>query len=278
WLAPAKINLWLRITGVREDGFHELDTAFAFLNFGDALAFAPHPTIEVEADRGPSGEANLVHRVLAAFAAEVGAKEGLWVRIRKRIPIGGGLGGGSSDAAAALLAANRLWGAHWPREALIEWAVRFGADIPCFLFGHAARAGGIGERLSPIRPPRGWVLVAHAGEMLDTGAVFASWDAMYRKGQAALKTPAAPDSLPLGENALEAAACACSPRLASLLSAMRARGWQAWMTGSGACCVAWFATREEAQRAEAELGDVAAWAKVARVEALHPQHQWAIGA
>ena len=279
WAAPAKINLWLRVLGRRADGYHELDTAFAFLDWADALAFAPAERLQVHCNvPALSGEENLVYRVLAAFARELGIVPRLRVDIEKRLPVRAGVGGGSSDAATALLAANLLWRAHWPRARLIAFAKDFGADIPIFLFGRAARAQGIGEKLAPITLPRAWVAVALPDcEPLSTRAVFAEWDAGVRTPR--LQPSQATDSLAaLGANELEAAACAMRPALGALLAFARAHGLRAWMTGSGFAIVSWARTRAEAEKAAQVLMQQATFVRVARVAAVHPLGERAIGA
>lgn len=279
WAAPAKINLWLRVLGRRPDGYHELDTGFAFLDWADALAFAEADALRVDCDApGLAGEANLVHRVLAAFAREAGVAPRLHVRIEKRIPMQAGLGGGSSDAATALLAANLLWDARWPRARLMDFAKDFGADIPVFLFGRAAHARGIGERLAPLGIPRAWVAVAVPDEApLSTREVFARLDA--QPPGARLQPPGGADRLALlGTNDLEETAGAMRPRLARLLARAREEGLRAWMTGSGNAIVAWADTRAGAEAAARVLGGQAALVRVARVDARHPLSERAIGA
>lgn len=279
--APAKINLFLRVTGVRADGMHELDTAFAYLDLCDELSFEPAGRLEVIcSDPDLSGEGNLVHRVLEAFAGEPGVRAApLRVRIRKRIPVQGGLGGGSSDAATALLLVNRLWRAEWSLERLIDWSARWGADIPCFLFGRASRATGIGERLTPFPHPLPGqpVVLARPGEGLATGEVFRQWDALALTPHGGADTirnrsgAGGGGALRLGENDLEQAACRLSPAVARLLAALRRETRLAWMSGSGTTCVA-LADDEAAARglaARLEREGLASWTHVGRLESVH---------
>ncbi|RMH52843.1 MAG: 4-(cytidine 5'-diphospho)-2-C-methyl-D-erythritol kinase [Zetaproteobacteria bacterium] len=277
--APAKINLHLRITGRRADGYHLLDTSFAFTDLCDSLTFAPHrERIVLTCDRPElAGAANLVHRLLDAFRRRHAVREGLRIAIEKRIPQQAGLGGGSSDAATALLVANQAWGIRLDRRAMIDFAAPFGADIPCFLFGAACRTGGsIGERLSPWRAPLpdGALLLAHPGAGLSTAEVFAEHDAIEGSlttdgGGDTMRAPSPPA---LGSNDLFDAATMLLPPLANLLDAMRARARTAWMSGSGSCCAALFDHREAAAACAGELvrRGLARWCHVGSLRRHHP--------
>ncbi|MDX8402580.1 MAG: 4-(cytidine 5'-diphospho)-2-C-methyl-D-erythritol kinase [Mariprofundaceae bacterium] len=275
--APAKVNLFLHVTGRRNDGLHELDTAFAFVDAQDTLHFTPSDAIEVTcSDASLNGEHNLVWRVLTRFSEACGARGRLRVHIDKRLPAQAGLGGGSSDAATALLAANRIWGANWPTERLIAFAAPLGADIPCFLFGHASRARGIGERLSPYPDPipAQPLLLAWPGEGLATARVFAHHDAHTavaltpQQGGDTMRAP----SRHLGANDLEEDARALSRRLARLLGAMRDASDHAWMSGSGTCCAALCADAAQGRYLAGALRrkGLAAWTHVGRLLARHP--------
>ena len=164
--APAKVNLNLRITGRRDDGYHLLDSLMVPISLGDEVEISriegPPRSLTVYADAPevPLGEENTVHRAAQAFYERTGHREPVAVNIRKRIPIGAGLGGGSTDAAATLRGMNDLLGAGLTTEDLMALAVSVGADVPFFIGGKAARARGIGEELSPVGPlPRLWLVV-----------------------------------------------------------------------------------------------------------------------
>ena len=213
--APAKINLFLHITGRRSDGMHELETAFAFTQAEDKLHFTDSDSLAVTCSRPHlSGENNLVFQLLQAFRIKHHIKQGLAVHIEKRIPEQSGLGGGSSDAATALLAANRIWDTRVSLDTLIEFATPFGADIPCFLYGRASLARGIGEQLLdyPGPLPEQMLLLAWPGSGLSTAAVFRHFDSPDRTltPSGALDTMRR-DSAELGDNDLEASACSLSP-------------------------------------------------------------------
>jgi len=179
--APAKLNLMLHILGRRPDGYHELQTLFQFLDYGDTL------TIEARDDGelrlltpvdGVPNEENLIiraARLLMQAAAERGrlpSGSGADISIEKRLPMGGGLGGGSSNAATVLVALNQLWGCGLSEDQLATLGLQLGADVPVFVRGHAAFAEGIGEILTPVEPPEKWYLVAHPGVSIPTPVIF----------------------------------------------------------------------------------------------------------
>ena len=157
--APAKLNLFLHVTGRLPNGYHTLQTAFVFLDLCDTLEFAPHGVgIRLPDDPTGSHEDNLIlkaGRTLASRLFPLGDAPGVEVRLDKRIPWGAGLGGGSSDAASTLLALQRLWGRALPQEELLGLARSLGADVPVFVYGRAAWAEGIGEQLQGLDLPQG---------------------------------------------------------------------------------------------------------------------------
>jgi 4-diphosphocytidyl-2-C-methyl-D-erythritol kinase len=171
-LSPAKLNLFLHITGRREDGYHELQTLFQLLDWGDWLAFTPNRSGRITLDAPgldiPLAD-NLVYR--AAGLLQKGTL-GAHIAIDKRIPAGGGLGGGSSNAATTLLALNHLWQRGLDQAALQAMGATLGADVPVFVAGHSAWAEGIGERLTPVELPERWYLVIIPGCHVSTGQIF----------------------------------------------------------------------------------------------------------
>ncbi|HKJ82816.1 MAG TPA: 4-(cytidine 5'-diphospho)-2-C-methyl-D-erythritol kinase [Mariprofundaceae bacterium] len=281
--APAKVNLNLRITGVRPDGHHLLDTRFAYVDSGDLLMIEPSDALRVTcSDPHLEGENNLVFRVLAAMRQAFGIRSGLQVHVQKRLPEQAGLGGGSSDAATAILAANEMWGLKQSRQALIDFATPFGADIPCFLFGHASRAAGVGERLArlDIPLPTEQLLLAHPGVGLSTAAVFGRFDAVMRQsGQLTpdeasdtIRAESRAGDMALGDNDLEAVACELCAPLARLLSILREAAAKTWMSGSGTACAALLPDRKQAEVLAARLHETgsATWSHVGRLMAEHP--------
>ena len=176
WPAPAKLNLMLRILGRRADGYHLLQTVFQFLDYGDSVR------IRVSDD---GGRIRLLHRLpgvpedgdIAWRAArllkrETGFALGAEIEVRKRLPMGGGLGGGSSDAATVLVALNKLWGTGLSTERLAALGMSLGADVPVFVRGYAAWGEGVGERLAPVALPEHWFLVVNPAVSVNTGDVF----------------------------------------------------------------------------------------------------------
>ncbi len=177
--APAKLNLFLHVTGRRDDGYHQLQTLFQLLDHGDLLHFSPRQRNGVslriadtpQGRKLPRGD-NLIQRAADALARESGCKAGADIELEKRLPVGGGLGGGSSNAAAALLALNRLWKLDLSIDALCRIGLRLGADLPVFLRGHSAWGEGIGEILTPVELPERWYLVVTPACEVSTAAVF----------------------------------------------------------------------------------------------------------
>jgi len=179
WPAPAKLNLFLHILGRRPDGYHELQTCFQFIDLCDEI------TIEVRADGqirraldipGLPESADLCLRAALALKQATGSPLGADIRLRKRIPIGGGLGGGSSDAATCLVALNELWELNLPTADLAALGLKLGADVPVFVHGRVAWAEGVGERLTPLYPPLAPVesnyLILKPNIFVSTAAVF----------------------------------------------------------------------------------------------------------
>lgn len=176
WPAPAKLNLFLHITGRRADGYHELQTVFQFLDFGDTLSFEVRGDGAIHranAVAGVDAEQDLAVRAARALQRETGCRLGCEIRVDKRIPLGGGLGGGSSDAATTLVALNRLWQTQLPPDRLAQIGLALGADIPVFVHGRAAWAEGIGERLAPVSPAEPWYLVVTPACAVNTREMYA---------------------------------------------------------------------------------------------------------
>lgn len=271
--APAKINLYLRITRIRPDGMHELDTAFAYTDLCDQLSITASDQIEVTcSERHLSGEKNLVYKILTAFRAKHSIGQGLHVHIDKRIPEQAGLGGGSSDAATALMAANQLWGVHASTDELIDFATPFGADIPCFLYGRASLARGIGEKLQDYSDPlpASSLLIARPATGLCTAEVFRHFDNALT-GPETLDTIRR-DSPGMAENDLEKSACSLSPDVEKLLLCMRKHSEKVWMSGSGSACVALFDQPVDAKRVSEMLKQqhLATWTFTGCINANHP--------
>ena len=175
--APAKLNLFLHITGQRNDGYHLLQTLFQFLDFGDDLYLRPAPAGQVVRCgevAGVAPEQDLCVRAARLLQEQEGVDQGIEIKIEKRIPMGGGLGGGSSDAATVLVALNQLWKLGLGTDHLAELGLSLGADVPVFVRGQTAWAEGVGERLTPVSAPEVWYLVVAPPVSVSTAAVFAA--------------------------------------------------------------------------------------------------------
>ncbi len=174
-LAPAKLNLFLHITGRRPDGYHSLQTVFQLLEWGDRLHFTRRgdgEIIRVTAVPGVPAESDLTVRAAQLLKAHTGTQAGVDIEIDKQLPMGAGLGGGSSDAATTLLALNRLWQLDLPRAELQALALRLGADVPFFVFGQNAFAEGVGEALQAVQLPPRFFLVVTPKVHVPTAAIF----------------------------------------------------------------------------------------------------------
>jgi 4-diphosphocytidyl-2-C-methyl-D-erythritol kinase len=177
WPAPAKLNLFLHVTGRRADGYHELQTLFQLIDLCDSITISVRADGRIERPVGPADvppESDLTVRAARALKAATGTALGASLALHKRIPQGGGLGGGSSDAATALLALNELWGCDLTLDELARVGLPLGADVPVFVRGFSAWAEGVGERLTPVALPEKWYVVIHPGVQVSTRGVFQS--------------------------------------------------------------------------------------------------------
>lgn len=175
WPAPAKLNLFLHVTGRRGDGYHDLQTLFQLIDLADDIRIQVRPDGLIERQAGAEGvpaEADLVVRAARALQAASGTALGATLNVIKRIPMGGGLGGGSSDAATALVALNNLWKCGLNEDELAAIGVNLGADVPVFVRGRSAWGEGRGERLTAVELPERWFVVLHPGVHVPTAALF----------------------------------------------------------------------------------------------------------
>ncbi|MGD9942491.1 MAG: 4-(cytidine 5'-diphospho)-2-C-methyl-D-erythritol kinase [Burkholderiaceae bacterium] len=289
--APAKLNLFLHVTGRRPDGYHLLETVFELIDLGDRIDLkrrddgrillrTPLPGVPPEQD--------LTVRAARLLAEHTGCRLGVEIAVDKRIPMGGGLGGGSSDAATVLLGLNRLWQLHLSREALMSLALRLGADVPVFVFGRRAYATGVGERLVELPAEAGWHVLVAPPVQVPTAAVFAAPE--LTRNTKPFKIDGLSQRLFVyrGKNDLEPVVCAAWPLVAEALAALKRSAESAGvdaslarMTGSGAClfCPAPDETVAEAirQRFERRSGGSAPNGSVHTVQSLqrHPLCEWA---
>lgn len=245
WPAPAKLNLFLHITGRRADGYHELQTLFQFLTLADWLYFEPNPAGTIRRVGGLAGVAeadDLCTRAARLLQTAAGSGAGVTVFLDKRIPAGGGLGGGSSDAATTLLVLNRLWRLGLDISNLAELGLGLGADVPVFVRGHAALAEGVGERLTPADPPEPWYLVVNPSVSVSTADVFSDPQLTRNTPRQKIADLLSGDT----RNDCEAVVRDRFPEVAAALDWLNGFA-PARMTGSGGCVFAPFATEAEAR-------------------------------
>lgn len=260
WPAPAKLNLFLHITGRRPDGYHQLQTVFRLLDWGDRihLRVRDDGRIRREGDSvaGVAEADDLAIRAAHLLKAAANIGQGADIGVEKRVPAGGGFGGGSSDAATVLVALNRMWGAGLEVDALAALGLQLGADVPVFVRGHNAWAEGVGELLTPIALPPAWFVLVHPGVHVPTPALFASPD-LTRDAPVAKIADFASGSL-LG-NAFEPVLRRREPAVEAALAALSSIG-RARLTGSGSGCFVEFATRAAAEQGLAQLPkELRAW-------------------
>jgi 4-diphosphocytidyl-2-C-methyl-D-erythritol kinase len=181
WPSPAKLNLFLYITGRREDGYHNLQTLFQFLDYGDTITIEPRNDGQIRLVtpiEGVPDEENLIVRAArllqdrALLMGSLPQGAGADISVEKQLPMGGGLGGGSSNAATVLVALNHIWNTGLTEDQLAALGVTLGADVPVFVRGFAAFAEGVGEKLTPVSPAEKWYLVAHPGVSIPTPVIF----------------------------------------------------------------------------------------------------------
>lgn len=244
--APAKLNLFLHITGQRADGYHELQTLFQLLDYGDELSFLARPGPEIELTPQFSSippESNLVVRAARLLQQETGCRQGASILLDKRLPMGGGIGGGSSDAATTLLALNHLWRLNLSLDELAAIGVRLGADVPVFVRGRTAWAEGIGERLTPIELSSYWYLVVAPDCQISTKEIFSN-KGLTRDTPRIRIAPALEGQLKQLRNDCQPIVSEHYPKVKEALGWLSQYG-NARLTGTGACIFASFTTEEE---------------------------------
>ncbi|MFY8351342.1 4-(cytidine 5'-diphospho)-2-C-methyl-D-erythritol kinase [Pseudoalteromonas sp. SSM20] len=267
-IAPAKLNLFLHINGRLENGYHELETLFVFLDYGDTLHFKTNTSDKIVLTTQISGlndSDNLIYKAAVALKEATGCKLGAEISFDKRLPSGGGVGGGSSDAATTLLALNSLWQLNLSLQELANIGVHLGADVPVFINGRAAIAHGIGEQLEAVELPEKWYLVVHPNVHISTGLIFndpdlprntpklsSHWQSVNHRNDC--------------EELVKKRYPEVEKTLNWLLKYAPSR-----MTGTGACCFVSFETQHAAQAALNMLPDT--WQGfVARSTNISPAH------
>ncbi|MEH6791314.1 4-(cytidine 5'-diphospho)-2-C-methyl-D-erythritol kinase [Parasphingorhabdus sp.] len=253
--AYAKVNLALHVRNRLPDGYHEIETIFAFLDQGDRLSVAPGEGIGLEIEgpfaEGLSATDNLVLRAADRLAALADGKRGARLRLDKRLPVASGIGGGSADAAATLRLLNRFWGLDLSSDALAEIAAPLGADVPACLVSHTCRGTGIGQDLTMITGDDlrdCTVLLVNPLVPVSTAAIFAAWDGIDRGPLAQGDILPAAQS---GRNDLQQPAVTLVPILTDVLALLEeCQPLIGRMSGSGATCFAVFDSMDAAERAE----------------------------
>lgn len=286
--APAKLNLFLHVTGRRPDGYHLLETVFELIDLADQLHFRVHADgaiLHRNPLPGVAPEDDLAVRAARQLARASGCRLGVEIEIDKRIPMGGGLGGGSSDAATTLLVLNRLWNLNWSPERLAAIGLTLGADVPVFVHGHSAYATGIGERLRPLTLPKRWYVVLAPRVSVPTASVFADPELTRNTKPLTIRRLSRGNTVFRGRNDLQSVVLARQPKVAAALEALRqaarASGVPdtlARMTGSGACVFLPLESSAAADEVKERLvsrtdGSISVAASLAK----HPLRDWAFG-
>ena len=260
WPAPAKLNLFLHITGRRADGYHQLQTVFRLLDWGDRIGLRLRQDGQVRRQGaslpGVAEADDLAVRAALLLQASCKIVEGVDIIVEKHVPAGGGFGGGSSDAATVLVALNQLWHTGLGPDALAALGLQLGADVPVFVRGHNAWAEGIGEQLTPIELPPAWYVIADPGVHVPTPALFADPDLTRGSPMAKIEDFV---SGYLSGNAFEPVLRRREPAVEAVLAALSNIG-TARLTGSGSGCFVEFPSQQAAQAGRAGLSkELRAW-------------------
>ncbi len=263
--APAKLNLFLHVTGRRADGYHLLQSVFQLIDHGDTLHFDlrdDERIVRTNEVPGVPQEQDLIVRALRLLQAEYERRHGrlppgIDVAIEKILPMGGGLGGGSSDAATALMAANHLWQAGLTQQELMDLGLPLGADIPFFLFGETAFAEGVGEALQAVPGPDCWYVVLEPGVAVPTLAIFSAHDLTRDTKPVTIadfssSLAVSGKQIGFGKNDLQDVAERLFPPVAEAVRWLSGYG-DARMTGSGACVFCAFSGEREADQVLAQV-------------------------
>ncbi|WAE51671.1 4-(cytidine 5'-diphospho)-2-C-methyl-D-erythritol kinase [Stutzerimonas frequens] len=249
--APAKLNLMLHITGRRADGYHELQTLFQFLDYGDELSFRLREDGQIRLLTelpGVDHDSNLIVRAARMLQRESGCTLGADIQLTKRLPMGGGIGGGSSDAATTLLGLDHLWNTGLGEDRLAELGLNLGADVPVFVRGRAAFAEGVGERLQPVDLPELWFLVIAPQVSVSTAEIFADPELTRNTPAITVRSLLAGG----GHNDCQPVVEKRYPEVRNALSLLN-KFVQARMTGTGACVFGSFPNEGEADKVRRQL-------------------------
>ncbi|MBC8209520.1 MAG: 4-(cytidine 5'-diphospho)-2-C-methyl-D-erythritol kinase [Gammaproteobacteria bacterium] len=250
--SPAKLNLMLHITGRRENGYHNLQTVFQFIQLYDELSFVKtaHSIRRICGNEGVDPQQDLIVRAAQLLQRYSATRQGVDISIEKNIPMGGGLGGGSSDAATTLMALNKLWELGLSRSELQQIGLQLGADVPVFIFGQSAWAEGVGEYLEPINLPESWYLILHPQIFVSTQEVFSSKH--LTRDCHPITIRAFLDGS--GENVCQTVACRLYPEIQLAIDWLTQFS-PARMTGTGSCIYAIFDSAEKANIVKSQIPD-----------------------
>jgi 4-diphosphocytidyl-2-C-methyl-D-erythritol kinase len=263
WPAPAKLNLFLRVTGRRADGYHELQSVFRLLDWGDTIRLRPRADGRIlrqgEGVPGVRESEDFAIRAAKLLQTATNCMQGADIVVEKRIPTGAGLGGGSSDAATVLVALDMLWGLGLGGDRLAELGLRLGADVPVFVHGRNAWAEGVGERLTPVELPPAWYLLLDPGVHAATAELFQAPE-LTRDSPPAKIADFVSDAFGQGAdlgNAFEPVLRRREPAVDAVFAALHGidalAGRRPRLTGTGSGVFVEFATREAAEAARAAL-------------------------
>ena len=268
WPSPAKLNLFLYITGRRDNGYHELQTLFQFVDFGDELTVTANRetssiTITPEIP-GVATEDNLIWKAATALQQYTSTTFGADIQLKKVLPMGGGIGGGSSNAATVLVALNHLWQLNLSDDQLAEIGLKLGADVPVFVKGHAAFAEGVGEQLQPANPDEKWYLVVKPQVSIATVDIFTHSELTRNTPKRALSTLLEQEYVNDCEKIVRMLYPEVDKQLSWLLQYAPSR-----LTGTGSCVFAEFSSKKEAESVLEQLPDTVS-AFVARGRNISP--------
>lgn len=253
WPSPAKLNLFLYINGRKENGYHELQTLFQFLDYGDELSIQANNSGEITitpAIEGVALEDNLIWKAARLLQEKSGCRLGAAIKLTKILPMGGGIGGGSSNAATTLVALNHLWQTNLNDDELAQLGLSLGADVPVFVRGFAAFAEGVGEQLTPVAPKEKWYLVIRPNVSIATKDIFTHPDLTRNTPKRDLTTLL--DTC--YENDCEKIVRLLYPEVDKKLSWLLQYA-PSRLTGTGSCVFAEFSSKQEANAVLAELVD-----------------------
>ena len=277
--APAKLNLFLHVTGQRADGYHLLETAFQLIDRCDYLDFSLRldgQIVRCNDIQGVPAETDLVVRAAQLLKQQTGSNLGADITLHKNLPMGGGLGGGSSDAATTLIALNRLWRTQLSRQQLQQMSVKLGADVPFFIFGKNAFGAGIGEQLTAIDTPKCWYVVIEPGVSVPTASIFSA-KSLTRNSHSIKVSDFQRYPNGIWRNDLQAVATQLHPQIANALEYLSQFG-RALMTGSGACVFCPCDTEQAADKIIKSVADQQQKLTTWKASALpsHPLSAWLI--